>query len=95
MKGVYGIRKPLPTIGGFEGCGIIEEAIDKSLIGKSVLCWADNKVNSGTWADYFVAESKNTVILDKHVPDFWKYSSPFINPVTAIGFNYIAKDLKA
>lgn len=60
-----------------------------------MLCWADDKVNSGTWADYFVAESKNTVILDKQVPDFWKYSSPFINPVTAIGFSNIAKDLKA
>lgn len=21
VKGIYGIRKPLPTVGGFEGCG--------------------------------------------------------------------------
>lgn len=51
VKGMYGIRKPLPTIGGFEGCGIIEEAQDKNIIGRHVMCWADDTLNWGTWAN--------------------------------------------
>lgn len=53
VKGLYGLRKPLPTIGGFEGCGVIADSYDKNLIGKSVMCWADDTINYGTWADYF------------------------------------------
>lgn len=94
VKGLYGLRKPLPTIGGFEGCGIIEAAKESQLIGKKIMCWADDSMNNGTWADYFLANSKNTIMLDDNISlnnqDFAKYCSPYINPMTAIGFLEIA-----
>lgn len=45
LKGMYGIRKNLPTIGGFEGCGVVEDSRDSSIVGKRVMCWADDSVN--------------------------------------------------
>jgi NADPH:quinone reductase-like Zn-dependent oxidoreductase len=95
MKGVYGLRKPLPTTGGFEGCGIIEDAANHDLIGKKVSCWAEDSYNYGTWADYFLALEKNVIVYDDehgHIDDkdFSKYCSPFVNPFTAVSFFDIA-----
>ncbi|EDK31375.1 trans-2-enoyl-CoA reductase, putative (macronuclear) [Tetrahymena thermophila SB210] len=98
VKGLYGLRKPLPTIGGFEGCGIIAEASDKSLIGRNVMCWADDSINYGTWADYFPVQKQNSIILDskiEHNNQFDQYCSPFINPFTAVGFLDIVRKLNA
>lgn len=95
VKGLYGMKKALPTIGGFEGCGVIEEANDTDFIGKKVMCWIDDDDSSGTWADYCVVKRKNLIILDEGLPylndNFASYCSPFINPVTAICFLDIAK----
>lgn len=95
LKGVYGIRKPLPTTGGFEGCGIVEDATHHELIGKKVSCWAEDSYNYGTWADYFLTLEKNIIVFDpvtEKIEDseFSKYCSPFINPFTAVSFLDIA-----
>ncbi|KAL4445189.1 hypothetical protein ABPG74_022002 [Tetrahymena malaccensis] len=100
LKGVYGIKKPLPTTGGFEGCGIIEDAANKSLIGKKVSCWAgEDNYNYGTWADYFLTVEKDCIVYNQneqvHEQDWHKYSSPFINPFTACSFLDLAKAKKA
>ncbi|KAL4500485.1 hypothetical protein ABPG72_003436 [Tetrahymena utriculariae] len=98
VKGLYGLRKPLPTVGGFEGCGIIAEANDKALVGRNIMCWADDSINYGTWADYFPARKQNSIILDNKIENnnqFVQYCSPFINPFTVIGFLDIARKLNA
>lgn len=101
LKGVYGIKKALPTTGGFEGSGIIEDAANKALIGKKVSCWAgEDTYNYGTWADYFLTQEKHCIVYDPvkesiKEEDFHKYASPYINPFTACSFLDLAKAKKA
>lgn len=51
--GMYGIRKPLPTVPGFEASGTIiavGEGVDASRVGQRVACFAGN--DDGAWAEY-------------------------------------------
>ena len=54
-KGVYGIRKNLPTIIGFEGSGYLYDTQNdqlKPFIGKKCSCWVTEELDNpfGTWA---------------------------------------------
>jgi hypothetical protein len=55
IRGLYGFKKPLPAVPGFEGSGTVVEAgagmMPRFLIGRRVACAAaDPKVTGGMWA---------------------------------------------
>ncbi len=89
MKGYYGFKKSLPTIGGFEGAGTVVAAGDdptaQRLIGKRVACGAaDPTINGGTWAQYLLTDAHHCIPLAKEVSTE-QGSTLLINPLTAWG----------
>ena len=57
LRGSYNIRKSLPCIPGFEGCGVItkvSEGIDEKFIGKRVSCFIQDDAG-GTWSEFVVS----------------------------------------
>lgn len=66
-KGVYGVRKPLPTIIGFEGSGTIVEKgsnVSQHYLNKKAAFWISENVNSGSWSEYAVTDINSCIILD-------------------------------
>lgn len=72
-NGVYGERKALPAVIGFEGCGKIvdakltreyEDKFDKNaLIDSKVGLWISRNSNSGTWGEYCITDIDNIIQL--------------------------------
>jgi NADPH:quinone reductase len=59
IRGLYGFKKPLPAVPGFEGSGTVVQAgtgmMPRFLNGRRVACAAaDPKVTGGMWAEYVV-----------------------------------------
>lgn len=86
LRGGYNIKKSLPCIPGFEGCGVITKVgkgIKKALIGKRVSCFVqDNSV--GTWSEYVVADITRCIFLKDEMPS--DQAACFaVNPFTAYG----------
>lgn len=85
LQGGYNVVKTLPTVPGFEGCGIVVDAgedLDGDYwIGRRVSCFVRGN-NDGSWAEYFVADESQ--ILLAH-PDFEAHQAAmfFVNPFTA------------
>src|SRR5215469_18454326 len=72
IRGLYGFRKPLPAIPGFEGSGTVVEAgsgmMARFLKGRRVACAAgDPNVVGGLWAEYLVTSAQLCVPLSKQV----------------------------
>jgi len=89
IHGLYGFRKVLPAIPGFEASGMVVAAggglMARLLLGRRVACAAaDPSIAGGTWAQYLVTDANLCVPLGKHV-DMEQGATLLINPVTAWG----------
>ncbi len=87
ILGLYGFKKPLPTIPGFEGSGTVVEAgrgvLPQFQKGRRVACAsADPNIAGGTWAEYLVTSAQLCVPLSKHV-DMEQGATMLVNPLTA------------
>ena len=95
IRGLYGFKKPLPAIPGFEGSGTVVEAgagmMPHLLKGRRVACAAaDPKVRGGTWAEYAVTPAQFCIPLRKDV-DLEQGAASLINPMTAWGLMHEAR----
>lgn len=65
IRGLYGIRKKLPVVGGFEGSGTVVAAgaspAAQALLGVRVACPAGD--GDGTWAEYMKAHAASVMPL--------------------------------
>ena len=87
ISGLYGMKKPLPAIAGFEGSGTVVATggglMGRLMMGKRVACHAaDAKIAGGTWAEYLVTPAKACVPLRKDV-DMEQAATMLVNPMTA------------
>jgi NADPH:quinone reductase len=72
IRGLYGFKKPLPSVSGFEGSGTVVEAgagmMPRFLKGRRVACTAaDPGVTGGLWAEYVVTSAQFCIPLRKDV----------------------------
>jgi NADPH:quinone reductase len=87
IQGLYGFKKTLPTMPGFEGSGVVIESgpglMGRYLKNKRVACAAaDPNISGGMWAEYVVTSSQLCVPLRKHV-GLEEAASLLVNPFTA------------
>jgi NADPH2:quinone reductase len=87
IQGLYGFKKPLPAVPGFEGSGTVVESgpglMGRYLKGKRVACAAaDPKISGGMWAEYLVTSAQLCIPLRKQV-DLEQAASLLVNPFTA------------
>lgn len=87
VRGLYGFKKPLPAIPGFEGSGTVVDAgagmMARILKGKRVACAAaDAKTTGGMWAEYLVNSAQFCIPLRKNV-DMEQGAMMLVNPLTA------------
>ncbi len=93
IRGLYGVKKNLPAVPGFEGCGLVvaagkhEEA--QKLIGKKVSCIASDD-GYGSWAEYMITDFKNCIEVIENIPNE-QSACMFINPLTAFALVETAK----
>jgi NADPH:quinone reductase len=95
IRGLYGFKKPLPAVPGFEGSGTVVEAgagmMPRFLEGRRVACAAaDPKVTGGMWAEYVVTSAQFCIPLRKNV-DLEQGAALVINPITAWGLMHEAR----
>jgi len=85
LRGGYNIIKPLPTIPGFEGTGVVVETAPDSgeLLGKRVSCFVQED-SDGTWSEYFIARKQDCIVL-KEKMSVDQAACFAINPLTAYG----------
>lgn len=87
LQGKYGVRKPLPTVPGWEGAGTVIRSggglLGWYLTGKRVACGGQTR-GDGTWAEYYVAEARNCIPIKEGV-SMDQASTLIINPLTAVG----------
>lgn len=85
IQGLYGVKKPLPTVPGWEGAGTVIASgggmMGTWLKGKRVACGGQSD-SDGTWAEYYVAATRSCVPLRKGI-SFEQGASLIINPLTA------------
>ncbi|MGQ9910550.1 MAG: zinc-binding dehydrogenase [Candidatus Flexifilum sp.] len=83
VQGLYGLRKGLPVVPGFEGSGTIAAVgpgVDEAHVGQRVACFAG--AGDGTWAEYLVTGAANCL----PVPDAIGSEDAamlLVNPLTA------------
>jgi NADPH:quinone reductase-like Zn-dependent oxidoreductase len=87
IQGLYGFKKPLPAVPGFEGSGTIVESgvgmMSRFLKGKRVACAAaDAKLSGGMWAEYVVTAAQFCMPLRKDI-DLEQGAALLVNPITA------------
>jgi NADPH:quinone reductase-like Zn-dependent oxidoreductase len=93
IQGLYGVRKPLPAVGGFEASGLVvaagEGATAQGLLGKRVAALSAGD-NDGAWAEYMLAAAALCVPVPDDIGD--EAASAFIiNPYTAWALVGIAR----
>jgi NADPH:quinone reductase-like Zn-dependent oxidoreductase len=84
IRGLYGVKKPLPAVPGFEGSGTVVAAgsvAGQLLVGRRVAC-APSPEADGTWAEYAVVPLTACLPLRGHINDE-QGASFFVNPFTA------------
>jgi NADPH:quinone reductase len=95
LRGLYGFKKPTPTIPGFEGSGTVVAVGSKTglmgrfLMGKRVACVTQDRGN-GLWAEYVVTSVNFALPLDKAVT-LEQGAMSVVNPLTAVALLDIAK----
>jgi len=93
LKGFYGIRKPLPVVPGWEGCGRVvavgDDWMSRWLLGKRVACASPNKTD-GTWAEYMLTSANRCLPLSDAVDDE-QGAMLIVNPLTAWALVDIAR----
>lgn len=87
LRGLYGFKKRLPVVPGFEGSGLVVAAggglVARALVGRRVACTAaDATVSDGTWAEYMVTAAHFCVPIRKHV-ETEQAATMLVNPLTA------------
>ena len=87
IRGLYGFKKPLPAVPGFEGSGTVVEAgggiLAWFLKGRRVACHAaDPNIAGGMWAEYVVTSARSCVPLNRHV-ELEQGATLLVNPLTA------------
>ena len=87
VRGLYGFKKPLPAIPGFEGSGTVVESgsgvMARLLKGRRVACHAgDPKITGGMWAEYLVTSAQACVPLRRDV-EIEQAASMLVNPLSA------------
>jgi NADPH:quinone reductase-like Zn-dependent oxidoreductase len=96
LRGLYGIKKPLPVVPGFEASGVVVAAgpglAARALLGRRVACAATSD-DDGTWAEYMRTSVSLCLPLlpgvDLHA------ASAFANPLTVHALLSLAKGHKA
>jgi NADPH:quinone reductase and related Zn-dependent oxidoreductases len=87
LKGLYGVRKPLPVVPGWEGAGRVvatgDDWLSRLLLGKRVACGAPNQ-HDGTWAEYMLTPSSRCIPLIDAIDDE-AGAMLIVNPLTAWG----------
>ena len=83
IRGLYGIKKKLPSAPGFEGGGTVVKAGKESGFseGDRVSCVAPTK-GDGTWSEYMVVPPENCIRLIDSV-SLDEGSMLYVNPMTA------------
>jgi NADPH:quinone reductase len=85
LRGLYGVRRPLPTIPGFEGSGTVVAAGGglwaRALLGRRVACGVAGS-GDGTWSEYTVVPVTTCFPLGKHTSNF-QGAMMLVNPMTA------------
>jgi len=93
LQGKYGSLKTLPTVPGWEGAGTVIAGggglLAGWLNGKRVACALRDDCD-GTWAEYFVANARDCIVLRSKLT-IDQGASLIINPLTAIGLLETAK----
>lgn len=87
IRGLYGFKKPLPAIPGFEGSGTVVASgggmMARLLRGRRVACAAaDPDSAGGMWGEYMVASAHLCVPLRKEV-SLEQGAMMLVNPLTA------------
>jgi NADPH:quinone reductase len=87
IQGLYGFKKPLPAVPGFEGSGTVVAAgaglMPRMMMGRRVACAAaDAKVAGGMWAEYLVTSAQMCIPLRKKV-NMDQAAMMLVNPLTA------------
>lgn len=95
IRGLYGFKKPLPAVPGFEGSGAVVESgggvMARWLKGRRVACHAaDPKIAGGMWAEYIVTSAQACVLLRKDV-SLEEAATMLVNPMTAWGMMHEAR----
>jgi len=84
LRGLYGFRRPLPTIPGFEATGTVVAAgpglLPRFWLGRRVACVVQEE--DGCWADYFCAPILRCLPVPRKVTDE-QAATMLINPFTA------------
>lgn len=85
IHGIYGVKKELPVVPGFEGTGVVVAAgkgmLGRFLHGKRVACGAPDR-GDGTWAEYMVTGARRCVPLSGKT-GVEQGATMLINPMTA------------
>lgn len=87
ISGLYGFKKPLPAVPGFEGSGTVVAAgsgfMPRMLMGRRVACAAaDASIAGGMWAEYIVTGAQFCIPLRKNV-EMDQAAMMLVNPLTA------------
>jgi NADPH:quinone reductase len=87
VHGMYGFKKPLPAIPGFEGSGTVVASggglMARLLKGRRVACHAaDPRIAGGMWAEYVVTSAQACVPLRSDV-DLEPAATMLVNPLSA------------
>ncbi len=93
IRGLYGIKKKLPVVPGFEASGTIVEIspdVTKFQVGDRVACVAGS-TGDGTYAEYLSTESDNCIPLLDSV-SLEEGSMFFVNPLTSYALLELAKE---
>jgi NADPH2:quinone reductase len=89
IRGLYGFKKALPTIPGFEASGTVVAAgngiLPRLLLGRRVACAAaEPGIVGGTWAEYLLTNALLCIPLRKWV-NMEQGANMLVNPLTAWG----------
>jgi NADPH2:quinone reductase len=97
LQGLYGVKKALPVVPGFEASGRVVEAgrglLARWLRGKRVACAAPTD-GDGTWAEYMVTSASLCIPLIKEITDE-QGATAIVNPLSAWAMMHTAKAARA
>jgi NADPH2:quinone reductase len=97
LQGLYGVKKALPVVPGFEASGRVVEAgagfLGRRLVGKRVACAAPAD-GDGTWAEYMVTSASLCIPLIKGITDE-QGATAIVNPLSAWAMMHMAKRARA
>jgi len=88
-RGNYGTKKPLPTVPGFEGSGVVVKTggglLAWRLLGRRVMCSSIDNL-PGTWAEYTVTNANQCIALNNDKVSNELGACSFTNPLTVLAF---------